>query len=102
MYLMLNIFQNEMLTDEHDSFTFNTVGYKAIRGILLIGSAEVSLCYRNGKKIQIRSMNLSALQDVPPNKRALFFNKPITEEIIQGTVQKMDEKGFVSIYLMLE
>ena len=45
---------------------------------------------------------MSALQDVPPNKRALFFNKLITEEIIQGTVQKMDEKGFVSIYLMLE
>lgn len=91
-----------MLIDEHDSFTFNTVGYKAIRGILLMGSAEVSLCYRNGKKIQIRSMNMSTLQDVPPNKRPLFFNKPITEEIIHGTIQKKNEKGLASIYLLLE
>jgi hypothetical protein len=91
-----------MLIEEHESFTFNTIGFKAIRGILLVGSAEVSLCYKNGKKIQIRSMNMSSLQDAPPNKRPIFFNKAITEEIIHGTIQKKTENGLVSIYLLLE
>lgn len=102
MYSITKIYQKRLLKNEHESFHFDSVDYSKVRGIFMFGSADVSLCMKNGTKIQFESLDISAMHNVAPNKRALILDKPLTDELIQGTIVKTRAKGLASIYLLLE
>jgi len=101
MYSLHKIYEGKLVNQGYESFHFTIKGYSKVHGAFCSGGVNLSLAFKNGKKIMLNNFEFSQNTDCPPNKRPLLFDKPINMELISGVASgKMG--NFSSVYLILE
>ncbi len=102
MFSIVKIYGGELQNDETCSFDFTTKSYYRVFGLIITGSAEVSLIFDKESRLFLNSMDIETTKSTKPNRRAFMFVKDIKEDFIKGTIKKLDRAGKVSVYLFIK